>query len=335
MADSRHSLQRSLSKEDIAEPVLPDKKVLDISRSRIVTQLPSTGHKLDKTIAHIEHDLVPGFSRSSASPNYYGFVTGGATPAAKFADHVVVDVDQNVQVHLPDETIATDVESAALRMLCQLVKLDPKDWPHRTFTTGATASNTAGLACGRQFILSQNVAELGVAEALQAAGLNGIQILTTVPHSSLKKAASVVGIGRTSIVEIGRKDAPHRFDMDLLERYLQQPTYAHIVAISCGEVNTGFFATTQEDMLHIRRLCDRYYAWLHVDAAFGAMARMLPDTAEYEFVCAGVAGLELADSITGDAHKLINVVGLIPLITHKIRLISPAIRLWLLLFKTS
>jgi len=49
-------------------------------------------------------------------------------------------------------------------------------------------------------------------------------------------------------------------------------------------------------------------AWLHVDAAFGLLARALPQTEEYASLNAGVAGLELADSIAGDAHKLLNVV---------------------------
>ncbi|KAK5131383.1 hypothetical protein LTR08_000986 [Meristemomyces frigidus] len=57
----------------------------------------------------------------------------------------------------------------------------------------------------------------------------------------------------------------------------------------------------------IRRLCNRYGAWLHVDAAFGLLARVLPKTKEYHNVHEGVGGLELADSIAGDAHKLLNV----------------------------
>lgn len=47
----------------------------------------------------------------------------------------------------------------------------------------------------------------------------------------------------------------------------------------------------------------------HVDknTAFGLFARVLPDTPEFEHVRQGAEGIELADSITGDAHKLLNV----------------------------
>lgn len=42
--------------------------------------------------------------------------------------------------------------------------------------------------------------------------------------------------------------------------------------------------------------------------AFGLFARALPKTDEFLGLHAQVAGLELADSIAADGHKLLNVV---------------------------
>lgn len=42
--------------------------------------------------------------------------------------------------------------------------------------------------------------------------------------------------------------------------------------------------------------------------AFGIFARALPKTDEFLSLHAHVAGLELADSIAADGHKLLNVV---------------------------
>jgi glutamate/tyrosine decarboxylase-like PLP-dependent enzyme len=50
-----------------------------------------------------------------------------------------------------------------------------------------------------------------------------------------------------------------------------------------------------------------YGAWIHVDGAFGIQARLLPSTPQYQVIKDATAGLELADSITGDGHKLLNV----------------------------
>nr|POE92436.1 l-2,4-diaminobutyrate decarboxylase [Quercus suber] len=295
--------------------VLPSIATLERARSSLFSALPESGLPFQETRDHLTRDIVPALNQASRSPNYYGFVTGGATPIAALADNIVTEYDQNVQVHLPQETIATDVEDAALRMLTDLLRLDAEQWRHRTFTTGATASNVLGLACGREFVVQEaarqlsvetSVAEHGMMQAMKSAQLDNIQILSTVPHSSLRKAASIVGLGRSAVIDVSLTHAPHRFDLAAVRAALQKPHTASIIVISCAEVNTGLFATTLQDLRTLRELCTQHHAWIHVDAAFGLLARVL-SAADAPIIAAGVAGLELADSITGDAHKLLNV----------------------------
>ncbi|KAL1622205.1 hypothetical protein SLS56_008877 [Neofusicoccum ribis] len=306
-----------LTEKDTTQPVLPTQKVLGQSRSALLEVLANEGLGYQKTAKHLLDHVVPGLNGNSRSPNYYGFVTGGATPAAALADNLVTAYDQNVQVHLPNETIATDVEDKALKLLCRLLKLDPDEWPHKTFTTGATASNIIGLACGREHVIRSaapkdspqavSVGELGLLGAMRAAGVDDVQVLTTVPHSSLGKAASIVGIGRASVKTVGMPGAPHRFDLAKLETALASKRTASIVAISCSEVNTGRFATSgYTNIREIRELCDKYGAWIHVDAAFGLLGRVLTGE-EFSRIIQATEGIELVDSITGDGHKLLNV----------------------------
>ncbi|KAK5108645.1 hypothetical protein LTR62_008136 [Meristemomyces frigidus] len=299
--------------------VLPSVDAIQVARSSLLKTLPGEGLGAEHIEAHLRNDIVPGLNRPSESSHYYGFVIGGVAPAARTADYLVTETDQNVGVHLPKETIATEVEDRALHMVCELLDLHPRDWPHRTFTTGATASNVLGLAVGREHIIQKvaahsssvgraiSVADIGLHKAMKWAGISDVHILTTVAHSSLRKAASIVGLGRSAVIDVGRPDQPHRFDLSYLRDLLSTADTASIVVVSCAEINTGFFATDGADMVKIRALCDQYGAWLHVDAAFGLLARALPQTKDYASLNAGVAGLQLADSITGDAHKLLNV----------------------------
>ncbi|KAK4612398.1 L-2,4-diaminobutyrate decarboxylase [Fulvia fulva] len=302
------------------EYVLPAKDIIDNARTKLLYTVPTEGLGEDAVKHHLETHIAPALNRQSQSPTYYGFVTGGATPAAKHADHLAVEHDQNVQVHLPNDTICTDVEDAALRMVCDLLRLDHHDWQHRTFTTGATASNIVGLACGREYVIREaakrkgkdvnayNISERGLFTTMLELDLSSIQILTTAPHSSLRKAASILGLGRESVQDLGLYQTPHNFDFNALEAALQKPNTASIIVVSCAEVNTGFFATSGNDMHSLRSLATKYNAWTHIDAAVGLPARFLPSgdntlSAIYD----GVKDIELADSITGDAHKLFNV----------------------------
>ncbi|KAL6363441.1 hypothetical protein LRP88_02855 [Fusarium phalaenopsidis] len=265
-------------------PPLSAIKAAEASLPRPDSETYLQGVPQEQVLRHITEDIVPACNGPASSSRYYGFVTGGTLPIAEWADNVVSRVDQNVQVHLPTQTVATTVEDAALEMLAALLGLT--GFRGRTFTTGATASNVLGLACGREAVVGKKLAEgetvggLGLLAACMAAGIKELQILTSAGHSSLSKAASVVGFGRASVKELRLSgDEPWRLDIDALERELQREGVASVIALSAGEVNT----------------------------AFGIFARALPNEDDYKTLHKRVEGLELADSITVDGHKLLNV----------------------------
>ncbi|KAF5863716.1 hypothetical protein ETB97_009503 [Aspergillus alliaceus] len=320
-AETQASLQQQLweiTQTPWKSDILPSAKHLAQARASLPPSLTNEGIGFETTKEHIISDIVPAFNGSSISPNYYGFVTGGVTPAALFADNIVSAYDQNVQVHLSGHSIATDVESNALGLLVDLLHLERADWHNGTFTTGGSASNVLGLACGREYVLraaadkagvtNKSVGEHGLFEVMQASGLSGIQILSTLPHSSLVKAGGILGIGRANIKNICQDSNPLLFDMEKLELELARSEKASIVAVSCGEVNTGRFATAGiDEMRELRKLCDTYGAWLHADGAFGIFSRVLDDSPEFSTIKKGIEGIELVDSIAGDGHKLLNV----------------------------
>ncbi|KAF2121811.1 pyridoxal-dependent decarboxylase [Lophiotrema nucula] len=299
------------------ENALPSEDALSNARSKLQRHLPSSGLGLEETVRHLRQDIIPGLNASSRSSNYYGFVTGGSTPAASLAENIVTAYDQNCAVHLPNEAVTINVEDRALTLLAELLKLDPTQWPHRIFTTGATSSNILGIACGREYIIAEasalrsegitSVGEMGILESMRRAGVDRIQVLTTAPHSSLVKAAGILGLGRASVVDVGLQDKPHKFDVPKLKKLLEAPGTASIVAVSACEVNSGLFATSNlTEMEELRKLADMYGAWIHVDGAMGLMGRIL-DSPTYQTIIDSCAGLELADSLTGDGHKLLNV----------------------------
>ncbi|KAI1465924.1 PLP-dependent transferase [Daldinia caldariorum] len=319
---------------------LPTPSALSQARSSLPSPSDPTttaaflsGRGPEATITHLTADIAPALAGHNRSGRYYGFVTGSSLPVAEAADNLVSALDNSLQVHLPAQSVATEVEDATLRLLLRVLGLGEEEeegggrsssWGGRTFTTGATASNVLGLACGREAVIAARlgpgsadgegggeggVGELGLLGACAAAGVREIQVLTSMGHSSLAKAASIVGLGRRAVKELRHNEAePWRLDLDAVERELRREGVASIIAVSAGEVNTGRFATTGlEEMRRLRELADKYKVWIHVDGAFGIFARSLPATSEFARLREFTAGLELADSITVDGHKLLNV----------------------------
>jgi glutamate/tyrosine decarboxylase-like PLP-dependent enzyme len=310
-----------LTRHDLS--TLPEEETLTRAQKCLSETLQEEGN--EAWAEHLIRDVAPALNGSSLSPNYYGFVTGGCTPAALFGDMLASIHDQNVQVHLPDQTIATNVEVCALHMLLDLFHLDRETWGMSpTFTTGATASNVLGLAMGREWVLRHkaekrgssvlSVGEHGLHAVMEAAGVKKVQVISTMPHSSIAKAASIVGLGRANVVSLSRINEPENFtleiDLDRLEVEAGKAEVGTILVICAGEVNTGRFATNgYKQMKRLRSICDQHCVWIHVDGAFGLFGRVLSREGEAEFgeIIRGCQGLELADSITGDGHKLLNV----------------------------
>lgn len=259
----------------------------------------------------IETVILPALP--DQSKNYYGFVTGSVTPAARRAEIAGALADANAAASLPKETITVRVEDTALQLLLDFLDLERHEWPGRIFTTGATASNLLGMAIARQYVVGSDsdVANLGLFKAMKNGGISDIKVFSCMCHSSLVKTLSIVGLGRSSIVDCGKKSAPWDFDLNKLENEMEllaSQGGKAIVTANFGEVNTGGFT---ENIPTIRKLCDKYGAWLHIDGAFAAYLRLLArpgsDSKYKKLAWKLTRNLELADSITFDAHKTLNV----------------------------
>jgi glutamate/tyrosine decarboxylase-like PLP-dependent enzyme len=228
---------------------------------------------------------------ASPGPRYWGFVTGGSTPAALAGDWLASAYDQNVSNDVG--SVASTVEREALAGLRTLFGLP--DAFHGALVSGATAANTSALAAARQWVHAQrgiDIAELGLSHAPP------LRVLAGAAHASIDKALSVLGLGRRSLTRLLCTPGRTRLDTAALAQALADGRDAPtIVVASAGEVNTGDF----DDFQAIAALCEAHQAWLHVDAAFGLFAALSPQHA------ALVRGIERADSITVDLHKWLNV----------------------------
>jgi glutamate/tyrosine decarboxylase-like PLP-dependent enzyme len=226
---------------------------------------------------------------NSAGPRYFGFVTGGSTPASVAGDWLVSTYDQNACGS--NDSIAPQIERQTIHFFKQLFNLDPGYFG--SFVTGATISNFVSLAIARQWLGEQH----GIDFSNEGAYAIRAPIISAAPHSSIIKSLSMLGIGRNSLVKISTLPDREAIDTDELENYLRQHPGPVIVVANAGTVNTVDF----DDLEVIGQLKKKYNFWLHVDGAFGGFAACSERFSHL------VKGVNYADSITIDAHKWLNV----------------------------
>lgn len=264
-----------------------------LQRIAALVEGPLSEHGLgiyDATTA-LKETILPGLAYT-AGPRALPWVIGGVTPAAFIGALYQILYDQINMVS--GTSIGPQLEKETIKLLLDLFNL-PRTTFEGIFTTGATASNICALAIARQWCgqaYGVDVATEGVA------AMPAVQIYSAAPHASIAKALSILGIGRKNLRIISTKKDREAIDITALENALaQSDRKAKIVVASAGTVNTGDF----DDIAKIRTLCDRYNAWLHVDAAFGLFAAC---SNEHKAL---LNGIESADSISVDGHKWLNV----------------------------
>lgn len=229
---------------------------------------------------------------SSPGPRYWGFVTGGSTPASIVGDWLASVYDQNTQAIKAQGGASALIEFETISLLLQLFQLP--DSFLGGFVTGATMSNFTCLGVARQWFgkhFGKDFAKNGISEP--------INILTATPHSSSIKSLAMLGIGSNNFTTIktieGNREA---VDITDLEKSIQNLNGKPFILISsAGTVNTADF----DDFEAIAKLKDKYNFWWHIDAAFGGFAAV---SDKYKHL---VEGWEGADSITIDCHKWLNV----------------------------
>lgn len=270
---------------------LGERPVARLDKAPEPEPLPAGGRGAEGALNRFAERWAPGFS-GSAGPRYLGFVTGGATPASLTGDWLTGVYDQNASGSAGSSAAALERETVGwLRELFGLSEAHSG-----AFVTGATVSNTVGLAIAREWLGERR----GVSVSREgAAALGPVDVLSGSPHSSVAKALSVLGIGRDRLRAVpvlpGNREA---VDVERLAAALDaldgRPA---VVVANAGTVNTVDF----DDLRAIAALRERYDFWLHVDAAFGGFAALSPSYAHL------VDGLDAADSVCVDLHKWLNV----------------------------
>ena len=269
-------------------PVLSQIKPGDIV-SALPANAPEEGEPFEAIMADFERVLVPGLTHWN-HPGFLAYfpITGGAPGV--LAEFLSAALNQQAMLWRTSPA-ATELEQVALGWLRRLIGL-PDHFDGVIYDT-ASISTMHALVAAREAAVPK-VHELG---------LPGRPEITRVrvycsdqTHSSIDKAVMAIGLGQNSLRKIPTDDE-FRMRVDALGAAIVEDRTDGWLPIAVV-ATVGTTSTTSIDPVNeIADVCEREKLWLHVDAAYGGVAAMLPSHAHI------LKGAERADSIVVNPHK--------------------------------
>ncbi|MCC4785662.1 putative pyridoxal-dependent aspartate 1-decarboxylase [Vibrio splendidus] len=261
-----------------------------------------TEHLLDSLVSHSVH---------TSSPSFIGHMTSALPYFLMPLSKIMIALNQNL-VKIETSKAFTPLERQVLGMLHRLIYQDNDQfysrWMHSAnhslgaFCSGGTIANITALWVARNNALKaqgsfKGVEKEGLFKAMKHYDYEGLAILVSERgHYSLKKAADVLGIGQEGLVSV-KTDNNNRICTDDLRLKIDQLKQNKIKPFAvigvAGTTETGNIDPLRE----IAEVCAESDCHFHVDAAWGGATLMSNNHRHL------LDGIELADSVTIDAHK--------------------------------
>ncbi|WP_434567001.1 putative pyridoxal-dependent aspartate 1-decarboxylase [Vibrio chagasii] len=261
-----------------------------------------TEHLLDSLVSHSVH---------TSSPSFIGHMTSALPYFLMPLSKIMIALNQNL-VKIETSKAFTPLERQVLGMLHRLIYQDDdafySRWMHSAnhslgaFCSGGTIANITALWVARNNALKaqgsfKGVEKEGLFKAMKHYDYEGLAILVSERgHYSLKKAADVLGIGQEGLVSV-KTDNDNRICTDDLRLKIEQLKQNKIKPFAvigvAGTTETGNI----DPLRDIAEVCAESDCHFHVDAAWGGATLMSNNHRHL------LDGIELADSVTIDAHK--------------------------------
>ena len=199
---------------------------------------------------------------------------------------------------------STAMERAVARWFAGRIGFNP-ELADGFFTHGGSAGNLTALLAARQSGTPYDVWEEGVKDAAKLCVMS-----PDTTHYSVRRSAQVIGLGGQQVIPIPT-DAMFRMRVDELAKALKQAK-AEGRSVLAVVASAGSTATGAIDPLdQVADLCAEHGTWFHVDGAHSG-AMVVSDKLKPR-----LKGIERADSVIIDAHKMMLMPALATLVIFK------------------
>ena len=215
-------------------------------------------------------------------PRFMGLIPSPTSPVAWVGD-VVASAFNALGASKIQASGPVLVEKTLISWLASQVGL-PAETSGGVCVSGGSMANLMGIVLARDRHVPQGDLP------------NAVAYLSDQTHYSVVKALRLLGFAYNQIRRLPA-DAQFRMRPEQVEEAIQADRKAGLVPFlvvgTCGTTNSG----AVDPLAQLSQVCDRNNVWFHVDGAYGASAVLSKSQS------AATNGLELADSLSWDAHK--------------------------------
>ncbi len=222
-------------------------------------------------------------------PNFLGHQVSSPLPAAALSDFMMALLNNSDCVFEMGKS-ASGTENAIIEWMCKKIGYDENSGG--ILTSGGTLGNLTALLAARQDRAGYDIWTKGVENNNKLCALVSEQ-----SHYSVSRAISIMGLGAENAIKIPC-DSDFKVDVELLKSAYQKAvedgkTVFAVVVGACSTAMGKF-----DDLETIGEFCKENNLWFHVDGAHGAPTLLSNKYKKY------LKGIEKADSVVWDAHKM-------------------------------
>jgi glutamate/tyrosine decarboxylase-like PLP-dependent enzyme len=251
---------------------------------------PTTGSTIEDVLAEFGARLAP-HAYAAQHPGSYSYFTPPPLPVAVAGETLARWLNQGIDVWLAGMA-APFVEEEVIRWLSDLVGYDADAWG--VLTSGGVMANVMAVAIARDVHLRSL---LDQEDPPRGARLDGVRAYASdQTHFSIERGLDLAGFPEETL-RVVPSDDDFRLRADTVATAIAEDRAGGLrpfaIFAVAGSTNTGAI----DDVQALADLAEREGLWLHVDAAYGASARISAREAPK------LPALERADSLTVDPHK--------------------------------
>ena len=257
----------------------------DTVRARFSAPVPNESGDLADTHNEFMASILP-YSVGNAHPGFMGWVHGGGTPVGMLAEMLAGGLNANLGGR---DQIPVAVERQVMAWVRTLFGFP--DQADGLFVTGTSMANFMAVLVARNWALGDEVRAIGL-----DSGSPLMAYTSASAHGCIAQAMDMAGLGTNRLRRVPVDDR-YRLDVNSLRAAIQTDQKAGLrpfmIVATAGSVDVGAI----DDLEALADLAEEHQLWLHVDGAFGALAKLAPRLAPR------LAGLERARSLAFDFHK--------------------------------